>query len=405
MLRSSQKKNVIWLILVSVAVRIVVFMFGLYQDAHFKVKFTDIDYNVVNDAANYVYQGQSPYLRDTYRYTPLLSWIVSLNQTVGWFHFSKLIFILCDILTGLILLKLVNYNLTLGSCWLLNPMVITISTRGNAESLLCFIIVLFLLLFERGYDVLGAIIFGLSIHLKIYPIIFALPITVYLYRTRKRATVKIFLVGLMTLLTIVALTLVMYNKYGYQFLDQTYLYHLYRSDHRHNFSIWNLLLYYDSAGTTDSMIAKFAFLPQLIVVTLIGAYSLWLPNNTVTTSQTNFEMLINVIFLQIFAFVTFNKVITSQYFIWFLNFIPIIVQNTTISPLRWAIIIATWFVTQALWLSNGYKLEFLGQNVFYPGLFLGNVCFFMGNVWILGQFINDVKNKFTITLENSKKIQ
>lgn len=46
-----------------------------------------------------------------------------------------------------------------------------------------------------------------------------------------------------------------------------------------------------------------------------------------------------------------------------------------------------WIGTQALWLGEAYKLEFLGQNVFY-GLWVRSLIYVVGNAWVLGQLMN-----------------
>lgn len=45
--------------------------------------------------------------------------------------------------------------------------------------------------------------------------------------------------------------------------------------------------------------------------------------------------------------------------------------------------------SQALWLQQGYQLEFLGNSTFVPGLWAGGVLFFLTNIWILGIIISD----------------
>jgi phosphatidylinositol glycan class M len=51
---------------------------------------------------------------------------------------------------------------------------------------------------------------------------------------------------------------------------------------------------------------------------------------------------------------------------------------------------ALWVASQGLWLQQGFKLEFLGQSTFVPGLWGASLLFFLTNIWILGIVVSDV---------------
>ena len=91
-------------------------------------------------------------------------------------------------------------------------------------------------------------------------------------------------------------------SYGYPFLHHTYTYHLSRVDHRHNFSPYNILLYLVSSPSGHSSIpfASIPFLPQMLLSAVI------LP---IAFAKKDLP---STLFAQTFAFVTFNKVCTSQ---------------------------------------------------------------------------------------------
>ena len=125
-------------------------------------------------------------MRHTYRYTPLAAYICLVNN---YFHpvCGKLIFCVCDILMGMILWRIfdtINYKnkdstIYYVASWILNPLVINLSTRGsndNLISLLVFISIYFVL--KKQY-IIGGIFYGLSVHFKIYPILYS--IVFYLY--------------------------------------------------------------------------------------------------------------------------------------------------------------------------------------------------------------------------------
>lgn len=397
--------NTKWLIPLAIIVRLIFFSYGIYQDKHFKVRYTDIDYQVFNDAARFIYQyGQSPFLRDTYRYTPLLAWIILPNHWLHCYHFSKMTFIASDIITGISIIKLLiscqvspkKANLYTAAIWLLNPLVITISTRGNCETLLCLLIITTFYFLYRGKLILSGSIYGLSVHFKIYPIIYCGPIAIYLWYRGGAITSRlwnIFKFGIISILTLIGTTYWMYKLYGDLYLQEAWWYHIIRIDHRHNFSIWNVLLYYSSTIPDKTSLATFAFLPQVLVTILLCG--VWLPYSVLSKIHNNPSQLLlkllNIIFIQTFTFVAFNKVCTSQYFIWYIILLPFVVANTKMDW-KWEGIpmIVSWVATQGLWLQQGYNLEFLGLNVFYPKLLLAATSFFLANVYIIGQCIQDL---------------
>lgn len=96
------------------------------------------------------------------------------------------------------------------------------------------------------------------------------------------------------------------NSYGTPFLVHTYFHHVTRIDHRHNFSPYNILLYINSATPADAASSSslhtesLAFLPQLLLSCVL--IPLAVAKKDLATSM----------MAQTFAFVTFNKVCTSQ---------------------------------------------------------------------------------------------
>lgn len=72
---------------------------------------------------------------------------------------------------------------------------------------------------------------------------------------------------------------------------------------------------------------------------------------------------------------------------WYLLFVPLLIPQLSISPRRAIVLLGVWIGTQALWLSEAYKLEFLGQNVFY-GLWVRSLIYVLGNAWVLGELMD-----------------
>ena len=173
--------------------RVGLFLYGLLQDAYSPMKYTDIDYFVFTDAAQFVSRGRSPYDRETYRYTPLLAWLLLPCTWYRWsFHFGKIIFAVGDIVAGWLIVRILQSTsgmsreraLRFASLWLLNPMVATISTRGSSEGLLDVIVVFLLWATLQRRIKLAGFLLGLAVHFKIFPFIYGVSIIWWLDGTR-----------------------------------------------------------------------------------------------------------------------------------------------------------------------------------------------------------------------------
>ena len=166
----------------AVLLRLGLLIQGHYQDRYSALKYTDIDYFVFTDASRYVYQHRSPYLRDTYRYTPLLAWLLAPTAVSDfWFPFGKVLFAIGDIVAGCFIVSILRKTykrpngeaLQFASLWLLNPMVATISTRGSSEGLLAVVILALLWLSLDGHTVLAGLVLGFAVHFKILTFMYA----------------------------------------------------------------------------------------------------------------------------------------------------------------------------------------------------------------------------------------
>ncbi|ORY19789.1 PIG-M-domain-containing protein [Clohesyomyces aquaticus] len=403
----------------AVILRIVFLVYGHFQDAFSPMKYTDIDYFVFTDAARFISHGQSPYTRDTYRYTPLLAWFIYPTTWPGfWFSFGKVLFAVGDIVAGWMMFRILRSHhkmstsraLKFASIWLLNPMVATISTRGSSEGLLGVIVTALLWSVLAKRIRLAGCLLGLAVHFKIYPFIYAASIVWWLdgdnksqgrprrldttnspyERVRHFVNPERVILAIHSLVTFMALNIVMYSIYGFPFLEHSYLYHLIRIDHRHNFSPYNTLLYLNSAPGTHSSasfeLERLAFVPQILLSAVMIPLALAKQD------------LPSTMLAQTFAFVTFNKVCTSQYFLWYMMFLPFYLPDSTLlrSRITGATALVLWILGQAAWLQQGYQLEFLGNSTFVPGLWTASMLFFVVNVGILGIIIQDAQRKKSI---------
>ncbi|KAF8390953.1 hypothetical protein HHK36_023253 [Tetracentron sinense] len=449
------------LLLFSAVFRFLLIVYGEWQDTHMEVRYTDVDYFVFSDAASLMASGKSPYERSTYRYSPLLALLLIPNSIIhrswGKFLFSasgpwssglekgtmvpEAAVIVTHLLVGLFIhtilkLRRVPENLCLCSVavWLFNPFTFTIGTRGNCEPLVCAMILWVIICFMNGQKLDAGMVrqlygswglavtghllqaafwYGLVVHFRIYPIIYALPIILVLnlhnfrpgqtpalqnwnsrqqkssqisrhtrmatlscswFALRSFLTKERILFGFFSGTTFFFCTGLFFHLYGWEFLHEALLYHLTRTDPRHNFCIYFYHIYLNHQHGFSAVEKLFTFFPQLVVqLVLVSRFAQDLPF---------------CLFVQTVAFVAFNKVITAQYFVWFFCLLPLILPWSNMK-LKWEGLscIFLWMGAQIHWLMWGYLLEFKGKNVFVQ-LWLASLLFLAANTWVLIMIIH-----------------
>lgn len=323
------------------------------------LKYTDVDYKIFLQAAVNVVAGLSPFARHTYRYTPLLSWMLTFS--LSWRSMGKLLFCSMDLVVAKVLRELFGCSCSsIAIWWLFNPFVIVIGTRGSADSIVCALSLLSIGLLGRSAYFRAGFIYGLAVHFKLYPIIFCIPILCKL--KGKMMPFQKFVAG--SVVSFGGLGLIFCWKYGWNFVFEAYLYHLVRKDHRHNFSpfFYPIYMQMEQKSTIAGLVA------------LVPSFGSWLSAGALVND------LNMACFLQTCLFVIFNKVITSQYYLWILCWFPVMVQ------VNWknVALFGCFLGIHAGWNHLANLLENEGKNVFLEVWFasLANFVFCIGCFWL-----------------------
>uniref|UniRef100_A0A8C2HLG0 GPI alpha-1,4-mannosyltransferase I, catalytic subunit n=1 Tax=Cyprinus carpio TaxID=7962 RepID=A0A8C2HLG0_CYPCA len=291
----------------------------------------------------------------------LLCFGVYQDQNLRWVHCGKLLFLGSDLLSALLLFRLLVLHDSARSLasvhcsmWLFNPLTMAVSTCGNAESLLAVLI---------------------------YPVTYALPVALSLVgapshgRGLIQNLVRCFSRDLLLFAAVsgaVFFSLTFYCMYGWDFLQESSLFHLTHRDIHHNFSPYFSMLYVTAEHHWSSVLVLVCFLLQLLLL-LLSSLAFCCSIHTA-------------------VFVRFNKVCTSQmpfsrsYFLWYLCLLMLVLSRLTLS-LRRGLGLLLWFVGQELWLSHAYYLEFEGCNSFAL-IWIAGLLFLLINSLILGQIIS-----------------
>lgn len=386
---ANKNKNLHIYFFISFLFRLFLICIGEVIDSlQLELKYTDIDYRIYSDGTRNIFEGISPFERPTFRYPPILPILLFGNI---YLHpvFGKLVFSLFD---SLIIYKIDScrrnlfnqqppsskYDLTTTTMvilWALNPISAYLCSRGSADSIANYFILLSIDLFLSKSYFIFAITYSFTIYFRLYPIIyFPSFLGSYLFQQKNYPLQKTILqigyyfsLGIVSFLTFFISS---YYFYGSHFLQESILYHLFRIDHRHNFSIYFYLTYLTKSLSLNNIF--FSLLPMcnqfVLIITLASKYS-----------NKNLSL---CILIQTMIFVFYNKVLTGQYFSWILILLPLSIDH--LSPIIRSkfVLISIILINIFLWVYFAYAIEFEGLNSFFMLWICSLMFFILNNIFI-----------------------
>ena len=417
---------------VSLFIRYLIIIITEYLYYTYGILYTDIDYHVFSDGAKHITKFESPYERETYRYTPLLAILMIPNVKI-WYPIGKFLLSTIDVSVGYLIEKLLkiqskqsNEEKTFGEVlkeerdeafycyaslfYLYNPLTIVICTRGSADCIITFLVLLSLIYLEKRKYYISAVIYGFSVHFKIYPIIYAPSIFLYLLykefvknKAKELApipfcrrvffkiisTIKMILNNLFTTVALSYIIIssgvfffllgIFYKLIGYKFLYEYLLYHLVRKDHRHNYSIFYYIIYLTYDINFSKYLSLVTFLPQIILILLVTIF---------LYKDINLCLIVLTM-----IFVHFNKVITAQYFIWYLSLIPLIIHRNllfSVKKYKGIVMFIIWMFFEMIWNTYSHFLEYNGGNYFIS-MWVVNIIFFLTSCLLVKELIVNIR--------------
>jgi phosphatidylinositol glycan class M len=96
--------------------------------------------------------------------------------------------------------------------------------------------------------------------------------------------------------------------------------------------------------------------------------------------------------LYLTEYVDYIMLSMPQYFLWYMVLLPLYLPSSSFITFkaRGILALSLWLTGQGVWLLEAFRLEFLGQSSFVPGLLSASMVFFVANVWVLGLVVSDV---------------